>query len=559
MRKIIIILVCCTILLLLGYCGYRAYGLWKQGHWLTLARQYAEKKDPQNELLCLRQALQANPRNVEACRMIANLALAAGSPSALTWREKVVELDPASLSDRLALAQAAMLASDYNTASNALAGVSLADKKTANYLDVAGELAVAGNNPAEAEADFAEASRLDPSSPVSQFSLAFVELHGTNALDMDEARVNLKRISINCTNVFVRGQARRELVYDALRHRDYNTALAFSKDLVQQPTAGFADRIVRLEVLRLAKSDEYNTALAACQQEASTNITKLTQMTFWMMERNMPAQTLAWLQSLPANIQTNPPAAVFIVQCQLRQQQWSALQATASKENWGKLEFMRHAYIAYAMRQKGFNEPSKAEWALAVSAAGSQIDRLTTLVGTAAQWNWPDETQQLLWNIVNNFPQVQWAQQALEGILYRHGSTRPLMQLFSLQVNRNPSDLSAKNNLAIVAMLLHAQEINPYGLAQEVYQQDPTNSFYKCTYAFSLHLQDKNADALKIMQQIPPKALENSSTAGYYGVVLASAGDKAQANAYLERALKGQILPEERTLFEQAMAGLSSR
>jgi hypothetical protein len=556
MRKIIIILLCCTILLLLGYCSYRAYELWKQGHWMTLAMQYAEKKDAKNELLCLEQALKANPRNVEACRMIANLASAAGSPSALTWREKVVDLDPGSLNDRLALAQSAMLASDYITASNALAGVNPADKKTVNYLDVAGELATAGNNQGEAEADFAEASRLDPSNPVSQFSLAFIELHGTNALDMDEARVNLKRITMNCTNAFVRSQAQRELVYDALRFRDYNAALSYSKDLVQQPNAGFPDRLVRLEVLRVTKNDEYNTALAACQQEASKNTTKLTQMTFWLMERNQLAQAQAWLQSLSPDIQTNPPAAVFVVQCQMLQQEWSAIQSTASKENWGNMEFMRHAYVAYAMRQQGSSEASRAEWDLAVSDANGRLDKMSTLVGSAARWNWPDETRQLLWSIVQNFPQAKWAQDALQGILYRHGSTRPLMQLFSMQVNRNPTDLQAKNNLAIVAMLLRAQEINPYGLAQEVYQHAPTNSFYKCTYAFSLHLQGKDADALKIMQQLPPQTFENSSTAGYYGVILKAAGDKAQASVYLKRSVKGQLLPEERALFQQAMAGL---
>jgi hypothetical protein len=387
--------------------------------------------------------------------------------------------------------------------------------------------------------------------------LAFIELHSTNALDIDEARVNLKRISINCTNAFVRSQAQRELVYDALRNRDYNTALSFSKDLAQQPNATFPDRLVRLEVLRVAKSDEYNTALAACQDEASKNTTKLTQMTFWLIERKQSAQALAWLQNLPPDIQTNPPAAVFIVQCQMLQQEWSAIQATASKENWGNMEFMRHAYVAYAIRQQGFTESSKAEWNLAVSDANGRLDKLSTLVGSAAQWNWPDETQQLLWSIVQNFPQAQWAQNALEGILYRHGSTRPLMQLFTMQVNRDPSDLAAKNNLAIIAMLLNAQEMNPYGLAQEVYQKDPTNSFYKCTYAFSLHLQGKNADALKIMQQLSPDSLVNSSTSGYYGIVLKAAGDNAQASVYLKRAVKGQpLLPEERVLFQQALAGL---
>ncbi|HTR40306.1 MAG TPA: hypothetical protein VMH87_01650 [Pseudomonadales bacterium] len=557
MRKIIIIFACGIILLLLGYCGHRAYKVWKQEHWVTLAKQYAEKKDIQNELLALKQALQTDPRNIEACRMMANLASAAGSPAALTLREKVVELDPSSLDDRLALAQAAILASDYNTASNALAGVSPGDKKLVNYLDVAGELAVAANNPAEAESDFAEASRLDPSNPVSQFSLAFIQLHGTNALDRDEARVNLKRISMNCTNAFVRGQAQRELVYDALRYKDYNTALSFSKDLVQQPTVSFPDKLVRLEVLRVAKNDEYNGALAACQREASTNTLKLTQMTFWLMERNQPEQALVWLQSLPPDVRTNPPAAVFTVQCQMLQQQWSAMQTTASKENWGNMEFMRHAYIAYAMRQQGFNEPSKAEWDLALSTANGQLNKMTALVNSALQWEWLNESLQLLWTMVQNFPQAQDAQAALEKILYAHGSTRSLMQLFSLQVNRNPSNLEAKNNLALTAMLLHAQELNPYDLAQEVYQKDPTNYFYQCTYAFSLHLQGKNADALKIMQQLPPQAFENASTAGYYGVILKTAGDNAQASTYLKRAIKGQfLLPEERTLFQQALTGL---
>ena len=349
---------------------------------------------------------------------------------------------------------------------------------------------------------------------------------------------------------------REPLVYDALRNQDYKTAFSFSKDLVQQPNASFPDKLLRLEVLKIANSDEYNPALAACQEEASKNTTKLTQMTFWLMEHKQAAQALVWLQSLPPDIQTNPPAAVFLVQCQILQQQWNAVQKTASKENWGNMEFMRHAYIAYAMRQQGSTASSRAEWDIAVSDAQGRLDKMNTLVGSAAQWNWADETQQLLWSIVQNFPQAQWAQEALEGILYRHGSTRPLMQLFSMQVNRKPSDLAAKNNLAIVAMLLRAQEINPYGLAQEVYQQDPTNSFYECTYAFSLHLQGKNADALKIMQQLPPKTLENGSTPGYYGVVLKAAGDNDQAGVYLKRSLKGQLLPEERALFQQALAGL---
>jgi hypothetical protein len=89
-----------------------------------------------------------------------------------------------------------------------------------------------------------------------------------------------------------------------------------------------------------------------------------------------------------------------------------------------------------------------------------------------------------------------------------------------------------------------------------VYQKAPTNSFYQTTYAYALHLQGKDADALKIMQQLNPKALENNSVAGYYGVILKAVGDNAQAGPYLKRSVNGQLLPEEQSLFQQAMAGL---
>ena len=128
MRKVIIILAGCIVVLLLGYSGYRGYELWKQNHWMSMARTYGAKGDVHSEYLCLEQALRFNSRNVAACRMMANLAEAAHSPSALTWRKEVFALDPDSLNDRLALAQTAIFARDYATAQSALAGVDAAEK-----------------------------------------------------------------------------------------------------------------------------------------------------------------------------------------------------------------------------------------------------------------------------------------------------------------------------------------------------------------------------------------------------------------------------------------------
>jgi Flp pilus assembly protein TadD len=116
--------------------------------------------------------------------------------------------------------------------------------------------------------------------------------------------------------------------------------------------------------------------------------------------------------------------------------------------------------------------------------------------------------------------------------------------------------LEIKNNLAMTAMLLGAQELDPYGLAQQVYEKYPKNPSYASTYAFSLYLQKKYADALKVMQQLTQKDLKSPSIAGYYGLILEANGNNAEAKDCLNRISKPQLLPEEQTLFDQAKVGL---
>lgn len=230
---------------------------------------------------------------------------------------------------------------------------------------------------------------------------------------------------------------------------------------------------------------------------------------------------------------------------------------TVSRGNWGGLEPVRNADMAFALRQQGSIDASKAEWDAAVVSANGQLMGLSNLYRLADEWHWYDEAQQLLWTIFNKFPDQQWAGQSLVTMLYKNGSTRPLMGLFDTLVKRNPANTDTKNDLAITAMLLRAEEMKPYELANEVYQSNPTNSFYACTYAFSLHLQGKDVDALKIMKQISPTELKSNSTPGYYGIILKANGDNAQAKDYLKLGLSApSLLPEERALFKQAMTGL---
>jgi tetratricopeptide (TPR) repeat protein len=556
MRKIIIVLSCCIILLLLGYSGYRGYQVWKQSHGMAMARAYFAKADARNTILSLQEVLNINPRNIEACRMMAGLTESVRSPSALIWRQRILELDPNSIEDRLSLAQAAIIFQDYLLASNTLAGVVGTDKNTAVYNNIAGTVALVGGQLDEAEAHFSEAIRLDPSNPVPQVNLAVVRLHRTNALDMAEARIALQRVIMSSTNAALCSQARRELVNDAMRFNNIPMALALSKELAEQSNSVFADKLLRLDVLLKTNGDEFKPTLALYQREAAINPAKIFDLANWQINKLSPADALGWLQSLPMQTRTNEPAVLLAAQCQMQIGDWHGLQVAIQHQNWNELEFMRHAFLARALRQQDLTEASTAEWGVALNYASNQKGTLIALFRLAAQWRWNSEAEQVLWTVVNKYPEEKWAAPTLSQALLAWHRTRSLMELFDIMYKRNPDDLDSKNNLAMTAMLLGEQELNPYDMAQEVYEKAPTNPSYASTYAFSLYLQKKYPEALKVMQQLTQKDLENPSTAGYYGLILKANANMAEAKTFLNLSSNGSLLPEEQALFDQAKAGL---
>ena len=556
MRKIIVILSCCIVLLLLGYTGYRGYQVWKQSHGIAMAKAYYAKGDYRSTVLSVQQALKANPRNIEACRMMAVLTEAARSREALVWRQRVLELNPNSFDDRMFLAQAALIFQDYPLATNTLAGVAGADKNTAAYHNVAGSAALEGGQLDQAEAHFIQSIQLDPTNPIPQVNLAVVRLHRTNALDMADARIALQRVIMNSTNSALQSQARRELIIDAVRFDDMTTAMARSKELAEQTNSIFSDKLLRLDVLMKIKSPELKSTLAAYQREAATDPAKLFYLGNWEDSRLSPAEALGWLQTLPVSTRTNQPAALLAAQCELEMGDWHRLQTDIQPQNWGELELVRHALIARSLREQNLTSASTAEWGVALNAGSVSKAGLISLFHLAAAWKWNTESEQILWTIVNRYPEEKWAPDLLSAALTDWHRTRSLMELYNIMFKRTPDNLAIENNLAMTAMLLDAQESKPYDLAKEVYAKSPKNPSYASTYAFSLYKQGKNAEALKVMQQLAPKDLESPSLAGYYGLILKANGNKAEAKAYLSRVSKAQLMPEEQALFDQAMKGL---
>jgi predicted Zn-dependent protease len=266
---------------------------------------------------------------------------------------------------------------------------------------------------------------------------------------------------------------------------------------------------------------------------------------------------LSWLVTVSPAIVSTPPVAVLVSECRVAVGDWALLYSSLTNQNWAELDFLRHAFSMRALREQRLSAAAKAEWDQVLKAANGQRQSLIMLVRTLAQWKWNSEAEEVLWAIVNRFPDETWAFQSLSKELLVNGRTRPLMTLLSQESKRFPADLSIKNNLASIALLLDASELKPYDLAREVYDRVPTNAAYASTYAYSLLLQQKPSDAFKVMQQLKPQQLDDPAIAGYYGLILKATGDTNKANTYLSWASRAKLLPEEQKLFERAKAGIA--
>lgn len=486
---------------------------------------------------------------------MADLTEAERSPSTLLWHARVVEVSPHSANDRMALARAAVLYRDFAVATNALDGVDQADRHTVAYQNLAGSVAAAAHNLPLAQSYFQEAVRLDPRNPAPQLNLAVLQIHGTNAATVAGALRSLEAIAKNPTNSGLRCEALRELILNAGRNKQADVEVALCRELIAETNSTFSDRLLELDVLRKTHFGEYSSKLAALQQEAGSQPQKLQELATWQMARISPAETQAWLKKLPAKTLTNQPAATLYAETAMMAGDWSGLQSFLKPLNWAELEFIRHALLSRALREQGLAEAGNAEWALALSSANGEKQPLIMLLRLTSKWKWLTESEELLWNVVNQYPSEKWAYAALETDLFLNGRTRPLMSLYTQAVRRAPSDEVIKNNLAMTALLLEANELAPYKLAREVYDSNPTNASFASTYAYALHLQDKNAEALKVFQRLSPEQLEAPSIAGYYGLVLQSTGNRAKARKYLKLTAKARLLPEERRLFDRASVG----
>ncbi len=530
--------------------GWRLYGGFESRHSARRAAAYLSSGELRQAALSARRALELDGNNIAGINVMAKIAEVTGDRSAIGWRRRALELEPHSTANQLALALCALQFNDVGTAEKILGGVDQNSRDTAAFHAAAARLAEKKGQPKEAEQHWVRAVELAPNEKSYQLDFGSVLLRSEDQMKRERGRKILDSLR---NDEQQRAAATRALIRDgAARHISSDILLARAKELQGYPEATFSDRLLYLDILRQLRAPSFTEYLSVLEKAAISEPTNLALLITWMKTSGMSLLAVDFIRTLPKETVNKWPVPMAVAEIHAKLQDWPDLEARMKREDWGQFDFMRHAYLALALRNQGRTVAADGEWSAAEKNASTQPGFLSTLARATAEWHWEKEWLGLLWALTK-YPETQLeAFQSLHQKYVDDGDTPGLHRVLLRVVEMRPQDKIAQNNLAQVSLLLNTDVERACRVAAELYESDTTNPAYASTYAFSLFRKGDAAAAVKVMNGLTEEELKEPSLAAYYGILLAAAGDSTKAREYLKYGASAKLLPEERALLTAA-------
>ena len=506
--------------------------------------------------LAARTVLELKPSSAPAGRIMAQLAERVGDRAALDWRRKVAQLEPDSTDDALALARCALQFNDPPTAERALATVNENGKATAAYHAACALLAQVRQQEEKADNEWSEALRLAPEEKGYQLQLGILRVRSADPERHSSGEAILKALRGDDKQ---RAFATRALISEGVaRHENAQHLLELAGDLHAYPDATWSDRFLYLDFLHVLHDPQFSSYLTELEKSAATKPPALAALLSWMSLKNLSLVALDFAKTLPAEILEKWPVPLALAEVRVQLKDWRQLELVTENAQWGRFDFLRHAYLARALRAQDKPAATEHEWAAAMKGASDQSESLLLLVRPVSEWGWETETTDVLWGLSKHPEKQKEAFLALYQHYAKTADTQGLYRVLVRLSELDPTNLNVENNLAQVALLLNANPEEARRLAADVYHKLPSNPAYMTTFAYSLLTQGDVKNATRLMSSLTEDQLADPTVSAYYGICLAATKDE-KARPYLDFGKKANLLPEEKALMEKALRDLHSR
>jgi predicted Zn-dependent protease len=539
--------------------GSKLYENWRENRLLDRANALLQAGKLSKAAQITRELLGRHPDSLPALSILAETAEKQNLEEAISWRERIARLRPNDAESQLNYASAALRFGQLNVAREALNRVSPRDRDSAAFHVVAGWLAHAEGNLAEQEEQFAAAVNKQPTNDLYQFNLAALQIRSKDAEKSKNARDTLERLAKVAP---YRTGALRALLNDAVERNDLKGADNFAQQLQMSPDVTFGDYLLCLNFYRKLDEKKFQLLLEKVKPFAARNPSDLASLIEWMNQNGVPGDVVKWVDKLPPAELSSPPASVAVADAYATVKNWSHLRRWTRRGNWGDAEYLRFAYEAIAVRHLRSGSGSTATsgfeslWQSAGELADGQPDREVTLARLATKWQLEDQAEDLWLRVEENPTRRREALDNLRRLYRANNETTRLHEVLRRLHESSPNEASITADLARLGLTLDQDTERSHQLAKEAYDHAPNEIICAVTYAFSLHRLGRNAEALAIIESLPPDRLHDPHTAIYVALIMVQANQLDGAKEYIAVAENGKLYPEEKKLLEEAKTGL---
>src|SRR5438132_12764195 len=336
------------LLIVLGWGGCRAWRGWEEHQQVRRATAFLNSGKLNSAALSARRALQLNPNSTGGMRIMAELAERAHDRVAFDWRRKVVELEPRSTADAIALSNCALQFGDIRTAEKSLQNIAQEARGTAEFHAAAARLAKARKNPDQAKMQFGEALRLAPHNDAYQLEYAQTCLELPGKPERDEGLRLLERLRLSPTQ---RAAATRALFADGAAQRHDPIELRdLARELQSYPEALFTDRLLYLDVLRRLTDPQYIRYLTEMEKDAASKPGDLAALFSWMNTNQMGLVVIDFARTVSPDVLKQWPVPWPLAEAPAKIGAWPDLEKLIGNAKWGHFDFFSHADLTRAFR-----------------------------------------------------------------------------------------------------------------------------------------------------------------------------------------------------------------
>jgi lipopolysaccharide biosynthesis regulator YciM len=539
--------------------GSKLYETWRERRLLQQATTLLQEGKLSEAAQMAHELTRRHPDSLAALSILADTAEKQNFEEAVAWRERIARLLPEDPESQLNLASAALRFGRLDLAREALDRISASDRDSAAFHVVAGWLARAEGNFVEQEEQFAAAVNKEPKNDLYQFNLAALQVRSKDPEKSNTARETLERLSSIAP---YRTGAIRALLNDAVERNDLTAAEGFAQQLQMSPEVTFNDYLLCLNFYRKLDEKKFRRLLEKVKPFAARNASDLASLIDWMNQNRLAGDVVKWVENLPATRLSSPLASVAVADAYATVKNWSRLKRWTRTGNWGDAEYLRLAYGAIAEQHLRSGSGSKtssefeALWRSAEELSRSEPQRELTLARLATKSQLTNQAEELWVRVKENSTMRREALDNLRQLYRAEDETTKLYDVLQRLHETSPNEATITADLARLGLDLGENTERSHQLAKEAYDRAPNDVGCAVTYAFSLHRLARNAEALAIVQSLPPDQLREPHTAVYVALVLADGGELQGAKDYVDAAENGKVYPEEKKVLEEVKTKL---